>query len=290
MTLSKPESDRVQPFVTTGTSSWRESVEDEYDLLADFLEDVAATETIQSAIRRSVDLMRLSPGARVLDIGCGTGVLFPPLAAAIGAEGRIVGLDHGPGFLANARKRSIDLGFSERLSLVRADAHDLPFDDCIFDAAHTERVLMHLTDPNRALREMLRVVKPSGWIVCVEPDLVGMRVDHLNPDHAALVVAGFCASIQNPAMGLELNRRFADAGLVDRRIDVLTEVERDFPEDVAEFFTRAASTSVERGWLTQPEADRAVAAMQDAGDAGRYTSYSSMFIVAGRVAEKFASQ
>ena len=283
--MNQTNSERNESLVTSGTSSWREGVEDERELLADFLENVAATETIQIAIGRAVEAMRLRRGSRVLDVGCGTGVMFPALAGAIGATGRIVGLDHGSGFLGDARKRSVDLGFSKQLELVRADAHALPFDEHTFDAAHTERVLMHLSYPDRALRELRRVVRRGGWIVCVEPDLIGMRVDHSNPEHAALVVTGFCASIQNPAIGLELNRRFANAGLVDRRVDVLTEVERDFPADVEEFFARAASTSVKRGWLTQGDAELAIAAMRQAGEAGCYISYSSMFIVSGKVPE-----
>lgn len=274
----------ARPLVTSGTRSWdRDGAEAEQEMLAEFLEDVAASDTIQTAMSLAVERMQLAPGDAVLDLGCGTGVFFAALATAVGPSGRIVGLDHAAGFLTDARARADAAGFGATVTLTRGDAHALPFPDHHFDAAHTERVLMHLTDPDAALRELRRVVRPGGWIVCVEPDLNGMRLDLADAEKAAKLLAGFCASIRNPAMGLELNRRMASAGLVDRRIDVLTEVERDYDDADFGFFERAADTAVERGWLTRDDAAATLDAIRSAKADGVFTSYSSMFIVAGRV-------
>lgn len=283
MTQAKTGSN--QPLVTSGTASWeREGAAAEHELLTEFLEEVAETETIRSVIAQSVAWMNLTPGAGVLDVGCGTGVVFDAFAGAIGNTGEITGLDHSDEFLTAARERAEAGGYAETVTLVRGDAHELPFPDASFDAAHVERVLMHIADPDRALRELRRVVKPGGWIVCAEPDLTGMRVDLADAQSVSKVVAGFCASIRNPSIGLELNRRMAAAGLVDRRVDALTYVEREYDAETAQFFAGAAESAVERGWLTRATADETLAAMQAAGDGGTYTSYSSMFIVAGRVA------
>lgn len=273
-----------QPKVTSGTDSWeRDGAEREHAMLVGFLDEVAATETIQDAMLRAAAAMRIRTGDCVLDVGCGTGVFFPALAPAIGLAGRIVGLDHAAGFLRESRDRAILMGKSGQIDLVQGDAHRLPFPDDSFDAAHTERVLIHVAEPDLVLRELARVVRPGGWIVCVEPDLDGMRVDSDRPELVGAIVRGFCESIRNPAMGLELNRRMGEAGLVERTVESITEVERDYPEDVAEFFSRAAATAVAKGWITAPDAQMGLRAMQSAGDAGTYTSYSSMFIVAGRV-------
>jgi SAM-dependent methyltransferase len=272
------------PLVTSGTASWeRAGADAEHAALAGFLDEVAATETIRTAIDRALAAMRIEPGDSVLDVGCGTGAFFPSLAAAVGPRGRVTGLDHAAGFLADARRRAIDGRFAERLRLIRADAHRLPFPDGSFAAAHTERVLIHLAEPDLALRELRRVVRPGGWVVCVEPDLAGLRLDSSDALAAERIVAGFCASIRNPAMGLELNRRMANAGLLDRRVEVLTEVERAFDEDTAGFFARAAETAIAQGSLDRARATAALTAFQAAGDSGTYLSYSSMFIVAGRV-------
>jgi SAM-dependent methyltransferase len=272
-----------RPLITSGTASWeRDGAAAEHETLTEFLETVAESETIRSVIERSVEWMLLHAGSRVLDVGCGSGVVFDAFASTIGPTGTITGLDHADAFLAAAADRAHEGGYAEQVTLVRGDAHELPFPDDSFDAAHTERVLMHLTDPDQALRELRRVVRPGGWVVCAEPDLTGMRIDLADAASAAKVVAGFCASIRNPAMGLELNRRMAAAGLVDRRIDALTYVERDYDPDTAAFFAGAAHTAVDNGWLTEQTAAATLAAMQHAGDEGFYTSYSSMFIVAGQ--------
>jgi SAM-dependent methyltransferase len=283
--MTQPQNTPNKPLVTSGTASWeRDGAAAEHDVLTEFLEEVATSETIKSVISLSIERMRLRAGARVLDVGCGTGVMFDELARAIGPAGAIAGLDHSTDLLAAAAERAAAGGYAGIVTLVDGDAHELPFPDASFDAGHVERVLMHLRDPDRALRELRRVVKPGGWVACAEPDLTGMRLDLEDAESAAMVVAGFCASIANPAMGLELNRRMAAAGLVDREVEALTYVERDYDADTAAFFASAARTAVERGWLDEHAAAKTLAAMQAAGDGGYYTSYSSMFVVAGRVA------
>jgi SAM-dependent methyltransferase len=282
--MSQPPDQINQPLVTTGTRSWeRAGVEAEHEVLAEFLEEVAGSDTIKSAMSLAVARMRLRAGSAVLDVGCGTGVIFAEIGNAIGPAGKIMGIDHASSFLADARRRADDSGYGTFTELLQGDAHTLPFSDNAFDAGHTERVLMHLSDPDLALRELHRVVRPGGWVVCVEPDLTGMRIDLPAADAAANIVAGFSASIRNPSMGLELNRRMAAAGLINRKIDVLTEVEREYEPDTAAFFRRAADTAIERGWLTASEASQTLAEMQRAGDLGIYTSYSSMFVVTGQV-------
>jgi len=282
MEPTSPEQSRL--LVTSGTTSWeRDGARDEHDLLADFLEDVAASETIQAAISRSIAAMRLHPGDRVLDVGCGTGVIFPAVVMAVGPSGQIAGIDHGVGFLTDARQRAVDGGFGEQVVLFQGDAHALPFPAGSFDAAHTERVLIHLAEPDRALAEMARVVKPGGWISCVEPDLVGMRMDHVHPELGAAVVSGFCASIRNPAMGLELNRRMQRCGLTDIAVEVITESERSLSEDDLAFYGSAGDRAVEMGLLTEATAVQALSEMRQASAGGYFVSYSSMFIVSGRV-------
>jgi SAM-dependent methyltransferase len=282
--MKKPQDRPGQLLVTSGTKSWeRAGAETDHHLLADFLEEVAATETIQTAMSLAVARMKVANGSSALDLGCGTGSFFEVLAGAVGESGAFIGLDHSAGFLANARRRADAGGYGSRVTLIQGDAHDLPFPTDSFDAAHTERVLMHLDDPDVALRELMRVVRPGGWVVCVEPDLRGMRVDHPDAYRAGKILSGFCASIQHPAMGLELNRRMAEAGFVERSIDVLTEVSHEYDEDAVEFFTKAARLAVDNGWISSQESDTTLIELQRAADRGLYTSYASMFVVAGKV-------
>jgi SAM-dependent methyltransferase len=108
-----------------------------------------------TATRRLLDGLRLAPGDRLLDLGCGTGATAVQ-AARSGA--RPVGLDLRPAMLAAARRRSSEL------TLAWAAAEPvLPFADGSFDAACAESVVA-LLDPHRVVPEMVRVVRPRGRI------------------------------------------------------------------------------------------------------------------------------
>ena len=78
--------------------------------------------------------------------------------------------------------------------------------DASFDAAHCERVLLHLDDPTTALREMPRVVRPGGTVVAAEPDSACFDIGH--PDHEVieLLIGQANSHRRNPRIGLELNR------------------------------------------------------------------------------------
>ena len=98
----------------------------------------------------------LHPGQRVLDVGCGTGVHARAAAQRVGPTGSVVGLDPNAGMLAVAAS-SI-----EPVQWRRGVAEALPFEDAALDRIVSGFVLMFLTDPQRALAEMVRVLTPGG--------------------------------------------------------------------------------------------------------------------------------
>jgi SAM-dependent methyltransferase len=100
--------------------------------------------------------------------------------------------------------------------LQQGDAYRLPFEAATFDVAHCERVLMHLEDPSSALGEMKRVVRPGGWIVAVEPDWGGIRIDHADRAGMDLLYAR-ALHMRQPDIGLTLYRRMHELGLSDIR-------------------------------------------------------------------------
>jgi SAM-dependent methyltransferase len=104
----------------------------------------------------------------LLDIGCGPGSITAGLAMAV-APGRTVGVDTSNEALERARTDAADGGI-KNLEYQIADAYDLPFPDGSFDAAHMHQVLQHLSDPERALLEAVRVLAPGGVIGITEVD------------------------------------------------------------------------------------------------------------------------
>jgi len=112
--------------------------------------------------RRAARATGVAPGGSALDIACGSGKLTAELARVAGPGGRVVGLDFSPQMLAIARRDHPGIEFME------GDALKLPFDDGSFDATTIAFGLRNLSDPVRGLREMLRVLKPSGRAVVLE--------------------------------------------------------------------------------------------------------------------------
>ncbi|MFI7036792.1 methyltransferase domain-containing protein [Microbispora rosea] len=108
--------------------------------------------------------LRLAPGASVLDVGCGPGVITAGLAEAAGREGRAVGLDVSAPMLRQAAAVA-----RPNTGLVRGDAQDLPFRDAVFDAVCSTAMIMILPDPSAALTDMARVLRPGGRIAIVVP-------------------------------------------------------------------------------------------------------------------------
>jgi demethylmenaquinone methyltransferase/2-methoxy-6-polyprenyl-1,4-benzoquinol methylase len=108
---------------------------------------------------RAVDLARVGPGSRALDVACGTGDLAVALRAA-GAD--VVGCDFSEEMLTLARRKAPEIPFEW------ADALDLQYEDDAFDAATVGFGARNFSDLGKGLREMARVVRPGGRVVVLE--------------------------------------------------------------------------------------------------------------------------
>lgn len=106
-------------------------------------------------------VLELSERGVVLDAPCGAGALFPAPPPSADGVPCYVALDLSTLMLARARRAAGTRGL-ERVHLVRADAHCLPFVDRVFDLVITHNGLHCYADPARALGELARVLKPGG--------------------------------------------------------------------------------------------------------------------------------
>ncbi len=106
---------------------------------------------------------RLQPGLRVLDLGSGTG--YPALLAGdvVGSEGSVVGIDLAESMLAVATRKAKALGM-QHVTFRTGDVTTLPFDSESFDAVISRFCLMFLPEIPKALKEIIRVLKPGGYV------------------------------------------------------------------------------------------------------------------------------
>jgi SAM-dependent methyltransferase len=111
----------------------------------------------------------LRRGMRVADFGCGVGLVTALLAKLVGPEGHVIGLDSSAAQLAQARQRMPACGTNIRF--VEASAIDSGLPRASFDLVYCRFLLLHLPEPERALREMGALLKPNGILVCEDGDL-----------------------------------------------------------------------------------------------------------------------
>jgi ubiquinone/menaquinone biosynthesis C-methylase UbiE len=121
-----------------------------------------------------LDAMALHPGARVLDLGCGTGVAGREVARRPGFAGRVMGIDRSPYLIALARKRALEHALSAWLEFEVGDSRSLALANGAFDAAIAHTLLSHVEHPLEVLREMARVVRPGGVIGIFDGDYASM--------------------------------------------------------------------------------------------------------------------
>jgi SAM-dependent methyltransferase len=118
--------------------------------------------TAEEEKRLTIEMLAISPGDRIVDVGCGPGNYTRDLADASGT-GLVVGIDASEAMVAAAARRS----GGANLAYLRADACALPFEDGTFDAACSVGVIHMIEKPMQALAEIVRVLAPGGRLVVV---------------------------------------------------------------------------------------------------------------------------
>jgi ubiquinone/menaquinone biosynthesis C-methylase UbiE len=104
-----------------------------------------------------------APGNQVLDIACGTGLVSFKAARAVGPDGHVLGVDLSGRMLDSAERRAKEAKLSN-CSFARMDAEALDLPDARYDVVLCALGLMYMPDPEKALREMRRVLRPGGRI------------------------------------------------------------------------------------------------------------------------------
>jgi ubiquinone/menaquinone biosynthesis C-methylase UbiE len=117
-------------------------------------------------LRLMAERLELVGVRHVLDVGAGLGHWGHSLAAVLSPDTTVVGIERERAWVEEARRRAA----SDRFRYEEGVAEALPFEDASFDLVTCQTVLIHVADPRAVIREMLRVTKPGGLVLAVEPN------------------------------------------------------------------------------------------------------------------------
>jgi SAM-dependent methyltransferase len=154
------------------------------------------------------------PGARVVELGCGSGAIARMVAAWPGVA-EVVGTDPSPILIQRARQLSADV---VNVSFEEADGRELPVADSSFDVAVLHRVLSHAPHPAELLTEAFRVLSPGGRLVVFDGDYATITL--ATGDHDPLQVcvgAMVSAFVNDPWVVRRLPAMIHNAGFTDSR-------------------------------------------------------------------------
>ncbi|MBF2026778.1 MAG: class I SAM-dependent methyltransferase [Oscillatoriales cyanobacterium C42_A2020_001] len=235
----------------------------------------------QTYKQKTFDLLQLVEGETVLEVGCGTGEDAIALAKRVGKTGRVVAIDHSQVMLDQAIASTKELQLL--IEFIRAEAQQLPFADKTFDAARVDRTLQHISEPERVVAEMTRVVRSGGRIVAMEPDWETFIVDSEKHAVTRKLLNFWCDSFPTGWVGRDLPKYFHHEGLTHIQTSPETLVIQQFDlADQVFDLVQTAHRAGEIGVVSQQEANEWLAELRYLDQVGEFFCSFTGFVVSGK--------
>ena len=176
--------------------------------------------------RRFLRFVPIRSGARVLEVGCGSGVVVRDLATMVGRRGEVVGVDRSRTVLTAARRLCRPAPGRGRITLRLGDGARLPFAAGRFDTTLAITVILHVARPVTVVHEMARVTRAGGRVGLQDQDFGMVAVTHPDPALTDRILDGVVKHIyEEPYSGRRLPGLLHEAGLAGVRL--LTDVFQD---------------------------------------------------------------
>jgi SAM-dependent methyltransferase len=213
----------------------------------------------------------IKEGMRVLEIGCGSGVVTRHLSRIVGPKGHVIGIDVREDFVEIARKFGGVEGGSA-IEYFRGDAEDLPSLPEV-DAVLAVTLLSHVFDPERVVRDTVSRLPPGTLFLALDQDYQTLLFDHLAMDLTdRLLRHGSRINVRHPFVGRRLPGLLTSAGLQNVRTWSFVYSERDASSYLMTIAERFAALAIDDGIATETECQRWLAHLRERGDKGTFFS------------------
>ncbi len=162
--------------------------------------------------------LALQPGERVVDLGCGPGLLALDLAQQVGSAGEVQCIDASESMVALAVRR---LGKLPWVHVRVGDVAALPYADASFDVAVCAQVYEYVLEVGRALAELHRMLRPGGRAVIVDTDWESCVWHSSDPARMRRMIEAWDLHCPHPQLPRTLGKRLHDAGFEVERVEVI---------------------------------------------------------------------
>jgi len=249
---------------------------------AEYLRRTAASPAVRAVKQRGYELLRLRPGATVVDVGCGPAIDTVALARIVGPGGCVIGVDADPALVTEANRVSFQSGTGAFTRHVVGSATALPLDTASSDGCYSERLLQHLswTATQRAVAEFVRVVRPGGMVVVADTDWATLSIAAPDPLLERRVVSQHSTAFPNPFSGRYLSGLLLRAGLVDL---IQESYALSLTYEAMEFLLLPTlRAGVASGVIAPAEAGRWWIGVRDLRNHGQFFAQVCLVVTAGR--------
>jgi ubiquinone/menaquinone biosynthesis C-methylase UbiE len=252
----------------------------EADFFINYLKFVDSVPEFRAIKERNYEALGLKKGDNILDAGCGIGLDTCRLGIRVGETGSAIGVDSSESMISIAQKNIP--GHLRNTTFVIGNMRNPDFPDNTFDAIFVERLLQILPNPVQIIQQLVRVLKPGGTLVIVEPDWGTMALDPGNRNIIRSLVSYCTDSFADGWTGRKLYRYFVELGL-DVRIEAEPVIMHDFSIiSRAMNFDNFVSGAVKAGQISQKDADELVEGFRLAGEHGRFFFSYMMYRAIGK--------
>jgi arsenite methyltransferase len=204
---------------------------------------------------RTIEALALRAGERVLDAGCGPGLLAEQMAIAVGSKGQVTGVDFSQDMLELANKRCSEL---ENVQLQQGSVEALEFEDESFDVVTCTQTLLYVENVDLAIDEIQRVLKPGGRVAILETDWRGVVLNNQDEALTRKIFDAWDNTVESPNLPVKLGPMLRAREFNAIRVEAIpiinaSDTENSYSSGMFKWLTKNA---VEQAVVSEQECDQ----------------------------------